>query len=90
MKKKAVAEALLSKRNVMVVVLAVTFMYSLADCRELGSSQCDIAIVFTVVSRKRAQYQISAIIASISCKGLKFTPKSAHPIDLVGKFSNAT
>ena len=25
------------------------------------------------------------IIASISCKGLKFTPKSAHPIDLVQK-----
>ena len=25
------------------------------------------------------------IIASISCKGLKFTPKSAHPIDRVRK-----
>ena len=25
------------------------------------------------------------IIASISCKGLKFTPKSAHPIDLMRK-----
>ena len=27
----------------------------------------------------------SPIIASISCKGVKFTPKRAHPIDLVRK-----
>ena len=26
------------------------------------------------------------IIASISCKGLKFTPKSVHPIDLVRRW----
>ena len=30
------------------------------------------------------------IVASISCKDLKFTPKSAHPIDLVRKDLSST
>ena len=29
--------------------------------------------------------RLSPIIASISCEGLKFPPKRAHPIDLVRK-----
>ena len=41
-------------------------------------------ITYTVVSQKRTQYQISA-----HPKGLQFTPKSAHPIDLMQKI-NAT
>ena len=41
-------------------------------------------ITVTVVSQKKGpvtNIRPPPIIASITCKGLKFTPKSAHPID---------
>ena len=43
---------------------------------------------YTVVSPKKgpvSNIRPSPIIASISCEGLKFTPKRANPIDLVRK-----
>ena len=51
-KKKCSCWGTISKQNVMVVVLAVTFMYSLADCRELWSRalHCDIAKAFVLFS----------------------------------------
>ena len=69
--------------------MAVIFISQYEHQRNNGVGQCKVSLVtevsFTVVSRKRAQYQISAHphnFALISCKGLKFTLKNAHPIDL--------
>ena len=43
--------------------------------------------LYLSLSRKGpvSNIRLPPIIASISCKGPKFTPKSAHPIDLVRK-----
>ena len=49
-----------------------------------------ISIAWLYIPKSREKGSVSnirppPIIASISCKGLKFTPKIAHPIDLVRK-----
>ena len=69
---------------------------SIARPSEAGYPQSTLLDLFPVLSlhNNKCKYRSLAkkgpvsnihpphIITSISCKGLKFTPKSAHPIDL--------
>ena len=54
----------------------------------LALSAIDVSLHYYYMQnfqKKKKKIRPPPIIASISCEGLKFTPKSAHPIHLVRK-----